>query len=91
MEAMHGYPSGFYDRVKANVSEGAYCGMMGNAVSLAPLMRLLPQALYTAGLIRGAPPCYWQRAVLEAIGAGTAVPLVQSGRVAKRPAAAKPA
>ena len=49
----HGMPPRFYDRDAAGVAEGQFGKQLGNGISCNVMMRWLPKALFSAGLVNG--------------------------------------
>ena len=49
----HGMPPRFYDRDAAGVAKGQFGKQLGNGISCNVMMRWLPKALFSAGLVNG--------------------------------------
>ena len=49
----HAMPPKFYDRGAAGVADGQFGKQLGNGISCNVMMRWLPNALFSAGLVNG--------------------------------------
>lgn len=64
--AMHGMPRSFFKPHLCGVSRSQFGHMLGNTISLNVLMRALPRALFSAGLIDSLPAVdFWEKVVAE--------------------------
>ena len=60
----HAMPPKFYDRGAAGVAEGQFGKQLGNGISCNVMMRWLPKALFSAGLVHGYHD-YWRDTVRQ--------------------------
>jgi hypothetical protein len=72
---MHGMPVRFFEPGACGVSSSKFGQMLGETISLNVLMRYIPPALYSAGLIERLPTTdCWQAVIRKCVCDGTAKP-----------------